>query len=150
MFALAFPCGLCVAFFYLREPMVDLTEASLSAAKERWRNARVVDYDIRFNMNGSLFELVVRAKEVTSILVNGQRPETVDEDAYTVDGLLEILDLELENLTDPNGPMTIGRNVAYARVRFHEEMGYVERYVRSRAGWGRGASIELLQFRSGG
>ena len=32
------------------------------------------------------------------------------------------------------------------RVRFNPKLGYVERYLRSSGGHGRGASIEIIEF----
>lgn len=142
----AFFVGLCVAFVYLREPMVDLTDDSLASAIAKWRAARVGDYDLSLVINGQRYELTVRKNTVERFLLNGQRPERVDEQAYTVDGLFGTLAMELENLTDPSGAFAAGRNVIYARVRFNEELGYPERYIRNGVGGGRGASIEVVRF----
>jgi hypothetical protein len=52
----------------------------------------------------------------------------------------------LENSTDPAGPFAGRAETVLMRVRFNRELGYVERYLRSSGGQGRGASIEMIEF----
>ena len=67
---------------------------------------------------------------------------------YSVEGLFDILELDLENLADPNGPFGHSAQKVIVRVRFNREFGYIERYLRS-GGMIRGATIEVISFRSG-
>jgi len=83
---------------------------------------------------------------VDQATVDGRPPTTTDLNAYSVDGLFDTLEQELDNLTDPAGPFTGQAGTVMMRVRFNPEFGYVERYLRSSGGHGRGASIELLEF----
>ena len=141
----AFSLGLAGTLILLREPMARLTQSGLEEAGERWREAGVTDYDLTYRMHGSLYAVVVRGGIVTKITMNGEPARTADPAAYSVDGLLETLELDLENLSNPAGPFAGQAQTMLMRVRFNAELGYVERYLRS-GGAGRGASIELLEF----
>ena len=63
-----------------------------------------------------------------------------------MDGLFDTLEQELDNSTDPAGPFAGRAETVLMRVRFNHALGYVERYLRSSGGQGRGASIERVEF----
>ncbi len=141
----AFSLGLAGTLILLREPTAPLNRSRLEAAGERWRGAGVADYDLTYRMHGSLYAVAVRGGIVTKITVNGEPARTADPAAYSVDGLFETLEMDLENLSNPPGPFAGQAQTMLMRVRFNAELGYVERYLRS-GGAGRSASIELLEF----
>jgi len=142
----AFISGVIIALIFVREPMSPLTAELLRAAREKWAAAKIVDYDIRYRMHGSVYEIRVRDGLVTAATVDGQTPRTSDVGAYTAEGLFETLAQELENLADPSGPFAGRPAVVTMRVRFNEHHGCVERYLRSAGRAGRPVAIELLEF----
>ena len=146
MAAAAFLVGLVATILIVREPMMPLTDESLRLARARWQAARIEDYDLHFRMHSSVYEIQVRRDTVVKANVNGLAPRGADVQAYSVEGLFDTLELELENLRDPHGPFTGREAAVIARVRFNNELGYVERYLRSSGGYGRGAAIEIIDF----
>jgi len=142
--ASAFSLGLLAALLYLREPTVPLNKKSLVQARARWQNASIRSYDARYKMHGTLYEVRVRNGLVEDIMVNGRTPSIAQVGAYSMEGLFETLETELENITDEAGPF--GANVV-ARVHFHDRLGYPQRYIRSGSGLSRGSSLEMLDFK---
>ena len=142
----AFVISVVLAILLIREPMEPLSSEALQLAQQRWHDARVHHYDVRYRMHGSMYEIKVRDRIVTQAKVDGQAPRTADLKAYSMDGLFEILELELANINDPRGPFSASAQAILARVRFNDKLGYVERYLRSSGGSGRGAVIELIDF----
>ena len=66
---------------------------------------------------------------------------------YSVEGLFDILELDLENMAAPDSPFGPAAQQVIARVRFNREFGYIERYLRS-GGMVPAGAIELISFRS--
>ena len=145
---------MCAAFFvgaggavlWYREPMTPLTREVLAAARQRWRAAGVRGYTVRYRMHGSEYAIEWRDGIVEQASVDDRPPTTTDLNAYSLDGLFDTLEQELDNLTDPAGPFAGHAGTVLMRVRFNPKLGYVERYLRSSGGHGRGASIEIIEF----
>ncbi len=120
-----------------------MSRALFDSAHNKWKQAGIVDYDLQYRMNGSDYVVTVRSGIVTSAQVDGQQPLSSDWRTYAMDGLFEILALELDNQEEGIGPFAGGSNVP-VRVRFNIEQGYIERFLR--AGSGRGAIIETVKL----
>lgn len=146
--AVAFVIGLTAFLFVVREPTEQLTIELLASARQRWRLAKIGDYDLRYRMHGSDYAVRCREGTVIETQVDGSPAMSHDLSYYSVEGLFDILELDLENLADPNGPFAGQTQNIIVRARFNREFGYIERYLRS-GGMGRGAAIELISFRSG-
>lgn len=142
----AFMIGAGGAVLWFREPMSPLTREVLAAARQRWRAAGVRGYAVRYRMHGSEYAIEWRDGIVEEASVNNRPPTTADLNAYSIDGLFDTLEQELDNLTDPAGPFAGYAGTVLMRARFNPSFGYVERYLRSSGGHGRGASIELIEF----
>lgn len=143
----AFAAGALATILYVREPTEPLTRESLDGARRRWQSAGVSSYVLRYRMHGSEYDVVCRQGRVESVTVNGQTPTSGDWKAYSVDGLFTTLEQELENASDAAGPFAEGAQPVLLRVRFNRELGYVERYLRSSGGIGRGATIDHVALR---
>lgn len=143
----AFVIGLTVFFFVIREPTEQLTIELLASARQRWRLAKIADYDLRYRMHESEYAVRCRGGTVIEAQVDGNAAMSRELSNYSVEGLFDILELDLENLADPNGPFGRTAQQVIVRVRFNREFGYIERYLRS-GGMVRGATIELISFRS--
>ena len=147
LMGLAFVVGLAGAVWEFREPMMPLTAEGLAGARDQWARADVRDYDAFYRMHGSLCEVKVREGIVTGLEVGGRQSRSADWGSYSIVGLFDLLELELENMDDPNGPFVGGNATVIARVRFHAEHGYVERYLRVGGGLPKGASIEMIALK---
>lgn len=144
--AAAFVVGLALAFLWLRQPTQPFTRERFETARERWREAGIDSYHLRYRMNASIYGVTVRDRIVTEVTVDGRAPHGGNRRLYSMDGLFETLQLELDNLTDPGGPFGAQADSVIARVHFHPTLGYIERYLRTSGGAGSGAAIELLEF----
>ena len=143
----AFPLGILAGVWYTREPTVVLTRDTLAAARSHWRAAGVASYELSYDMHGSAYRIVWRNGRVEDASVNGQPPTSGDWRAYSVEGVFDTLEQELDNVADAAGAYAGRDDVVMMRVRFHPKLGYVERYLRGGGGIGRGATIENVQLR---
>jgi len=144
--ALAFAIGGVISLIGLRERTEPLTTDLLRDARTRWEAHGIADYDLRYRMHGSLYAVSVRGGIVISMRVDGIEPRSADLAAYSVEGLFDTLEMELEGLADPRGPFAGGNRAVLMRVRFNASLGYVERYLRSGGGGRQGVAIEVLAF----
>jgi hypothetical protein len=138
-----FAVGIAIALFMLREPTEPLTAKSLQEARDRWKAAGIKNYDMSYRMHGSVYGIQVRAGIVSDVRVNGLAPTSTDWKTYSVDGLFDILGMDLESFRTPTNQ--VGGPQVIMRVRFHPQLGYVERYVRSGSP-ATDATIELISF----
>ena len=143
--AAAFIAALVLTWIVVREPTVPLTPELLRTARGRWSSASVADYDLRYRMHGTEYAVKVRGGIVTEVLADGRLARTADARGYGMNGLFDLLATELENASDPQGPFAGSNTTMVMRVRFHPQLGYLERYLRS-GGGARPAAIELIEF----
>ena len=144
---IAFAIGLAIAGWFLRGDVLEpFTRANLDLAKARWRQAGIRDYDLHLQMNAAEYAVEVRSGIVTQVRVNGLQAPSNTWRNYSVDGLFGTLEQELENLTDPTLPFSSPTMAVLARVRFHSEWGYPQRYLRSAGPMGKTAVIEVRSF----
>ena len=134
------------ALAVLRRPMETLTTECLETARAKWDRARIKDYDMTYEMAGGTYVARVRDGRIVSLTRDGQPTTSQRPEDYTVDGLFEILALELENLNDPRNPFGGDSQTTLLRVRFDPHHGYLQRYLRALGGTGRSHGIELLKF----
>lgn len=144
--ASTFAVTAAVMFFMAREPTEPLTVEALRSAMQRWQAGNVTNYRIRYEMHGSLYDVDVQDGIVMASTIDGKPIRSADPGAYSVKGLFQTLELELENRSDPRGPFAQQAATMAMRVRFNKKLGYVERYLRSSGGMGRGAAIVMLEF----
>lgn len=144
--AVAFVLGLLGALAYLREPTVPLTADALAQARQRWQRAGIRSYYLKYRMHGSLYQVEVKDSLVVDIMVNGQVLSIAQPGAYSIDGLFDVLEMELENLSDISRSIESSATKVVARVRFNTRHGYPERYVRG-GGAAANATLEMIDFR---
>lgn len=142
----AFGAGLIVAIVATRNPLDPLTPELLSAARDRWRSAGIENYDLRYSQHGSNYDVRVRGGVVVDASVDGQAPQNANLGDLSMDGLLRVVQMECDALTDESGPFASGSQAVIARVRFHPELGYLQRYLRSGGGFGQSAAIDVEFF----
>lgn len=130
----------------LRRPMEPLSLDALEAARRTWAAAGIDDYDMRYAMAGGAYFVSVRQGHVVTLTRDGERTTTHRPQDYSVDGLFDILELELEGLTRPGNPFGADPATTLLRVHFHSKLGYVERYLRAVGGTGRSYGIEVIEF----
>ena len=142
---LAFAAGLVGTQLFFRGPMEQVTEESLERARQTWNAAQIRSYDVKYELNSDNYEVQVRDGIVIEVLANGTRPVSTNWSNYSIDGLFELLALELENLTNPHGPFGSQVNAVLAKVRFDDAFGYPAYYLRS-GGGARQATVRVREF----
>jgi len=143
----AFAVGITAGVWYLREPTTNLTRDNLASARKRWRDANITAYELDYQMLGSAYHVVWRNGRVEDATVNGQIPTSGDWRTYSVEGMFDILELELDNVADATGAYAGRDDLVMMRVRFNPRLGYVERYLRGGGGIGKGAAIENVRLK---
>ncbi len=144
--AVAFLLGVLAALVYLREPTIPLSSEALTQARKKWSEASIRSYHLKYRMHGGLYEVDVQDGLVSAITVNGQTLSIAQPGAYSVDGLFDILQMELENMADPSSPMGTSPGNILARVRFNGRLGYPERYLRGGTYQSNDSSLDMLEF----
>ncbi len=139
--------GMTGAFFALREPMSDLTIERIDAARRAWKTLGVRDYDTVYDIAGGIVEARVRADRVVSLTRDGLKATSHRLDDFTVEGMFDTLEREIELANDPSQPFGGGAQTTLLRVRFNRECGYMERYLRAVGGTGRSQTMQLIEFR---
>lgn len=127
--------NIVIDFKLHREPSEEgnpyrLTQQRLHAARSRWEAAAMHDYDLDVTVtrpppqshNVGEYHLKVREDKIVEAL-SGKLPLDPAE-PWTVAGLFEILELDVERDAKASGPP------AKTRVAFHPELGHLTRYVR--------------------
>lgn len=143
----AFALGVMGGMWYAREPTRPLTREGLAEARKRWNAVEISDYELSYEMLGSAYHVVWRKGRVEDASVNGKAPTSGDWQAYSVEGIFDTLQQELDNVADAAGAYAGRDQLVMMRVRFHPTFGYVERYLRGGAGLGPGAAIEKVHLR---
>ncbi len=139
--------GVFAAMIFSRQPMSGLTAESLEIARQKWRTSGIRSYELRYEMYEAEYFVRVREGVVLDLLRDGRETQTHQEAYYTVEGILDVLELELESRDDPKSPFGSSPETTFLRVRFHPEHGYVEQYLRAIGGTGRSQTIKLVEFK---
>ncbi len=130
----------------LRRPLEPLSRDVLEAARRTWAAAGIDDYDMKYVMANGEYFVSVRQGHVVTLTRDGERTTTHRTQDYSVDGLFDILELELEGLNSPGNPFGADPATILQRVQFHSKLGYVEHYLRAVGGTGRSYGIEVIEF----
>ena len=139
--------GIAIAWSIIREPMQPLTPEGLVAARQKWHDAHIQDYDMKLQISGTAgrVDVQVREDKVVDLHVNGEPASTGEPHSYTVDGLFDILERESEMSRDPSSPLA-GQGKAIVRVHFDEKYGLPRRYLRVIGGTNRSNEMKVMQF----
>lgn len=137
-----------VVVLIVRNPLDELTQENLAAARERWAAAGIDDYDATFEvkqpgMETDVYAIRVRDGRIEKLLRNGRPAVVFEPENYTIDGLHAILEQDLHGKGRWLGQSP---DDALLRVRFDEQNGMVRRYLRVIGGTGKSSEITLLEF----
>jgi hypothetical protein len=143
---------LVAAFMLLRRPTEPLTAEKLAAAQSKWSAAGIRDYRflIELESPGSAWKLSVivrdgRLWETRSFGADDRLDVAPsDPDAYTMEGLFELLERELEMAGTPapdgSPPATM------LRAAFDAELGFPRDFVRAVRGTNASAGFRVTEF----
>lgn len=142
--ALGLALGLAAGLLLARKPGAPLTPERLAEARARWQAHRPVDYELEIQMRGAVRDLrriEVRDGEVVEMTTGGAPVPREAWSYWTVDGLFEFLEDELDNASRPAEAYGVDdpRRVV-VRVAFDRRWGYPSFFLRHVLG--RGQSVE--------
>jgi hypothetical protein len=132
----------------------DVTAASIQAARQRWQQARIHDYDLEWTSSGlrqAHYLVAVRndtVRTITMLQPSGRRTvlQSHDPRYFGVDGLFLVMADELAQLgTDRPFGQPRGTKVVL-RFTPDPKLGYPRRYRRDVVGARSGLSIDVLRL----
>lgn len=142
--------GLAILWLMIREPMTALTPENLEAARAKWAAADITGYDMILETRPPgrsepmRFDVQVRHGRVANVLQDGEAADTHEPEIYAVDGLFDMLERELDLARSPDNPFQASGGKVFQRVRFHDELGYPERYLRVVGGSNRNSAFTVI------
>jgi hypothetical protein len=126
--------GAVVGILMVREPTESLTHDGLARARELWRGSGINSYDMIGSAYEKTIEIKVRGGAVQLFLLDGSPGSSQRPEDYTVSGLFDTMERELELFGGSDRAEGVPGGVAVLRVRFHQSLGSPERFVRSAGG----------------
>ncbi len=144
--------GAVIFLVFFRESMTALTRENLQAARQKWEAAGVSHYDLILEthppgQNEPLrFTVRVRYDRIADILQDGRPSETREPESYAIVGLFDMLERELDLAESPDSPLKMGGGKVFQRVRFHDELGYPEHYLRVVGGSNQNSRFTILSL----
>jgi hypothetical protein len=119
---------------FVAQRIPELSEAALAEAEERWEGAAVASYDMDIEISGARpgrIHIEVRNNEVTTMTRNGRSPPPRTWAVWSVPGMLETLERELELAQDPVHEMQAAAGTQLRlRCEFDPRFGYPRQYHR--------------------
>jgi hypothetical protein len=128
---LAIVCG--VLFLRSTKALPPLTADDLAAAERLWAERGPSDYDLDVEIGGrqsGRFHIEVRSGRTTTVTRNGVQPQRRTWDTWTVPGMFDTLDQELELAARPEGAFGQPGARAVMRAVFDDDLGFPKRYER--------------------
>ncbi len=142
---------LLIVTLLVRGRMSPLTADELEQAELRWQAARLHDYDIEVHVTGlqpGIYHVEVRGGEPAMASLNGFVPRPGVWDVWTVPGMFDTLQQELDHAANPAGPFGSppGTQVV-ERATFDDRYGFPKKYHRIVMGTPLEMSWEVVHFR---
>ncbi|HEV3025817.1 MAG TPA: DUF6174 domain-containing protein [Pirellulales bacterium] len=116
-----------------RSLLPPLTADGLAAAEERWKEHESADYNMDVEIGGRQpghFHVEVRSGRATKVTRNGVEPQRRTWDTWTVPGMFDTLEQELDLAARPEGAFGQPGARAVMRALFDPELGLPRRYER--------------------
>lgn len=126
--------GVGAGILIVREPTKELSQDLLDEARARWQAAGIDSYDMAGSAFDKSIDIKVRGGAVTEFLLDGSPGTSQRPEDYTVPGLFETMERELELFEGSHRAEGVPGGAAVLRVRFNDRLGYPERFVRSAGG----------------
>jgi hypothetical protein len=124
--------------FFVADKTPKLTAEDLQAAMERWQRAAPKGYDMDLELRGAepgKIHVEVRDSKVTAQTRNGQTPPERTWETWSVPGMFDTLERELELAEDPEHEMDVAAGTKLQlRCAFDAKYGYPSRYHRFTTG----------------
>jgi hypothetical protein len=127
-----------------------VTREGLAAARQRWRDAGWRDYDLELQVRGmqpGRYVIVVRGSKLERIEQNGRPLHPAAGTLWTVDGLFELMEIELASASKPPTEWPYPRDSqVWLRMRCHRRLGYPEWFLREVTNSNMGIEIRVTRL----
>ena len=154
-YALALVLVVIFALMWMfRQNVPVLTSDSLADARTRWIAARISDYEMLVLMKASGLKpsevrVTVRGGRAIELTLNGEPASSGAPSLYTVDGLFELLDRELELASRPVQPASESQqDRPIVRACFDSATGVPQHFLRVVPGTNRSTEWRVLKWRA--
>jgi hypothetical protein len=150
--ALATACVVLALQYFFAERLPEMTEATLQAAIERWKEHGPASYDMEIDLRGAQpgrVHVEVRNKEVTAQTRNGRVPGRWTWDTWSVPGLFDTLGQDLQTAENPEQEIQAAPDTKWRlRCEFDPNLGIPLRYHRLVTGGGPEVYWQVIEFQS--
>jgi hypothetical protein len=123
---------------FVAQRIPELTMERLQKAQELWESVGPAAYDMDVEIRGAqpgLVQIEVRDGEVAAMMRDGRSPPMRTWDVWTVTGMFDTLERELELAEDPEHEMQASAGVQLQlRCEFDPKFGFPRRYHRFATG----------------
>jgi hypothetical protein len=147
---LALACLLVVLRVFFAQRTTELTEPRLAEAEELWERAGPANYDMDIEIRGARpgrVHIEVRDDEVTAMMRDGHTPPKRTWNVWSVPGLFETLERELQLAEDPVHEMNAAAGTQLTLgCDFDPQFGYPRQYQRFVSGGGPEVFWQVIRF----
>ncbi len=123
-----------------------VTREALQRARQVWRQAGILDYDLDLRTSGARegsYHVEVRGGAVRKITIDGRTADPKEAGYYSVEGLFLIVEEELDNAE--RGVPAPGKDV-WLWMKTDPQLGYPVRFIRQVSGTAQGITLDVLKF----
>ena len=152
-FGIGLVVGAIGLVLFLREPGNPLTEKTLREAKARWRKQNVRDYVLEVNVTLGMearHVITVRDGQVTGMTTNGEDVPKHSADHWSVDGMFDFLEIELDNARNPERVHRVQDSASIVlRASFDSKTGIPTHFFRHVMGKSSQIRWDVTRFDAG-
>jgi Family of unknown function (DUF6174) len=125
--------ALILAVPYLPGHTEPVTRERLNEARALWTRARIGNYDLDLETRGAQsgrYHVEVRGGHLAGITRDGVTADPAAGEYWTVDGLFQVIEEELDAAEQPDSTAFGARSQVWLRARYDSQLGYPIRFVR--------------------
>jgi hypothetical protein len=124
---------LVLAVPYLGGRTEPVTRDGLERARAKWASAGISNYDLNLETRGAQtgrYHVEVRNRQLASITRDGNAADPAAGEYWTVEGLFQVIEEELEAAERPGSETFGAQSQVWLRARYDSRLGYPIRFVR--------------------
>jgi hypothetical protein len=125
--------ALILAVPYLPGRTEPVTREGLREARGLWQTAQLDNYDLDLETRGAQagrYHIEVRNGQLSTITRDGVAANPAAGEPWTVDGLFQVIEEELDASERPDGAAFGAQSKVFLRVQYDRTLGFPTRFVR--------------------